>query len=605
MKKIYSILTLLTVFCVSLIAVSCSDFVNEDDQMAEGYLKLDVSTLVSTNDKDMRGTSAPADYAPKTIAVKISNAQGDVVFETNDAANDERLKSNILLAPGSYTVSGSSAGWDGSGSGFDAPYYTGSTSVTIVTKTLTRAALTLTQANVKVSVTFDDNLRPYFKSANCVVTSQKADVAPCNFTFSSTGGTTTTSAAYFPVAPLNFLMTATNNSDNTNEMSKEVTDVQARDHYRILYKLADVGSTGGITVTVDETTREYNFTISIPRKSSISLQSYTPSAWSNFADLSAAVLSKTQSFDNSKLTFQYRKQSETEWKTIMNGQLTTTGADAYSCRLTGLTPNTGYIYRLRYDDGSTTVNSNEMKFTTEEQLLIQNAGFENWTKSGNVWYPNAQGENYWSTSNEGSASLLGDAYNVTTGITSGAYNGTSAQLQSMYAVVKFAAASIFTGEFVGLEGTKGAKLNWGVPFTSRPAALKGYMKYTPGSINRGTQPSGAAAKSENDHCQIFCALLTEQLKVANTSVDGYELSTGIDWQNDPRVVAYGELTQNTADAGWKAFNIPLTYHSTTIKPTHMLIVCSSSRWGDYFYGSDSSKLLLDDFSFTWGEPVVR
>ena len=80
MKKIYSILTLLTVFCVSLIAVSCSDFVNEDDQMAEGYLKLDVSTLVSTNDKDMRGTSAPSDYAPKTIAVKISNAQGDVVF---------------------------------------------------------------------------------------------------------------------------------------------------------------------------------------------------------------------------------------------------------------------------------------------------------------------------------------------------------------------------------------------------------------------------------------------------------------------------------------------------------------------------------------------
>lgn len=605
MKKIYSILTLLTVFCFSLIAVSCSDFVNEDDRMAEGYLKLDVSTLVSTNDKDMRGTSAPSGYAPKTIAVKISNAQGDVVFETNDAANDERLKSNILLAPGNYTVSGSSAGWDGSGSGFDAPYYTGSTAVTIASKTLSRATLTLTQANVKVSVTFDENLRPYFKSANCVVTSQIADVEPCNFAFSSTGGTTTTSAAYFPVAPLNFLMAATNNNDNSNEMTKEVTDVQARDHYHIIYKLAAVGSVGGITVTVDETTREYNFTISIPRKSSISLQSYTPNAWSNFADLSAAVLSKTQSFDNSKLTFQYRKQSETEWKTIMNGQLTTTGADAYSCRLTGLTPNTGYIYRLRYDDGSTTVNSNEMKFTTEEQTPLQNAGFENWYKSGKIWYPNAEGESYWSTSNSGSAGVMGEKFNVTTSITDGAYNGTSAQLQSMYVSIKFAAASIFTGGFDGMIGTNGAKLSWGVPFTSRPAALKGYMKYNAGSINRGTQPSGAAAKGENDYCQIFCALLTEQLKVANANADGYELSTNIDWQNDPRIVAYGELLQNTTDTEWKAFNIPLTYHSTTIKPTHMLIVCSSSRWGDYFYGSDSSKLLLDDFSFTWGEPVVR
>lgn len=82
------------------------------------------------------------------------------------------------------------------------------------------------------------------------------------------------------------------------------------------------------------------------------------------------------------------------------------------------------------------------------------------------------------------------------------------------------------------------------------------------------------------------------------------MSTTIDWENDPRVVAYGELTQNTSSNGsWEAFSIPLKYHSLTTKPTHMILVCSSSKWGDYFYGSDSSVLYIDDFSFDYGEAV--
>ena len=591
----------MAVFCLSLLALSCSDTMSEEE-MTQGYLKLDLSTLVSTNDKDMRAaTSAPSGYDPKTIALKITNSAGTVVFESSDAVNDERLKSNIALAPDTYTVSGSSAGWDGSGSGFDAPYYVGSTKVTVLTKSLTRATLTLTQANVKVSVTFDDNLKPYFKSANSIVTSDIADVAPCNFYM----GNASSSAAYFPVAPLHFQLVATNNSNNTNVMTQDVTEVSARDYYKITYKLAEIGQMGGVTVTVDETTHQYDFTISIPRKSAISLQTSTPNTWSTFADLSAGVMSKTSDFDASKLTFQYKKQSDAEWATIANSQLTAGSNDTYTTRLTGLAPNTAYVYRLRYDDGVSTVNSNETKFTTEVQTAIQNAGFENWYMDGKSQIPGVSGQSYWSTSNPGST-VMGDQWNVTTPVTDGAYSGTSAQLQTKYVVIKLAAASLFTGEFNGLIGTNGAKLNWGVPFTSRPSALKGYMKYTPAAINKGNQPSGvgAPASGSNDYCQIFCALLTEQLKVANASnKDGYEMSTAINWQTDPRVIAYGELSQNTTDANWKQFNIPLVYHDTTAKPKYMLIVCSSSKWGDYFYGGEGSTLLLDEFSFEWGQPT--
>ena len=82
--------------------------------------------------------------------------------------------------------------------------------------------------------------------------------------------------------------------------------------------------------------------------------------------------------------------------------------------------------------------------------------------------------------------------------------------------------------------------------------------------------------------------------------------TDIDWENDPRVVAYGQMTKNTSSNGaWQEFNIPLLYHSMTKKPTHLIIVCSASKWGDYFYGSDSSVLYLDDFAFEYGEPTLK
>ncbi len=594
MKHIISLLSLL---CITLFAASCASD-NDDFGKETGYLKLDLTTLVSTHDNSRAVTSAPSDYDPKTIAVKIMKSDGTVVLETSDAANDENFQGNIVLEPGTYTISGSSAGWDGSDSGFDIPYYAGSTTATVSAKTLTRANLTLTQANVKVTVNFDENIRNHFKRANCTVTSAIEGVAVRSF------GLTTTSAAYFPVAALDFDLTLTNQNDNSFTMHKEVADVKARDHIIVNYKLADSGSIGGINVTVDDATQSYTYEILVPRKSSISLQANTANAWSNFADLSVEVVAKTASFKEESLTLQWKNSSESTWTEVPVGNLTKVEEDKYTYRLSGLTPNTAYAYRLAYNDGETIVNSDEVKFTTEAQTELENAGFENWYKDGKVWYPYAEnGNHYWDTSNKGST-LLGESYNVTTGITEGAYEGTSADLQTKWVVMKLAAASLYTGEFAGLIGTDGAKLKWGVPFTSRPTALKGYMKYTPGTINRGSQPTGAAASGEKDYCQIFCALLTEQLLVANASNnDGYELSTAIDWQNDSRVIAYGELTQNTTDSDWKEFNIPLTFHTLTKKPTHLLIVCSSSRWGDYFYGSDTSNLKLDNFSLEYGVPA--
>ena len=596
MKKIFSILSII---CLSVIAVSCNNEM-EDAEQQVGYLKLDFETLLSTNTRAV--TPLPSGYNARTLAVEIKDNQGKIVLVSHDAAKDDRFKSNLTLEPGTYTITAHSAGWDGSDSGLNSPYYTGFTTVTVRAKVLSQATVTLTQANVKVSVKFDSNFSTYFTNVNCYVTSSNEDVTMRRFTPS-----TSISSAYFPVGPLNFMLSVKNRDGVSYTMEKEITDVNARDHFIINYKIAEAGSIGGITVKFDDSTQSYTFDIEVPRQSSTSLNVGAANAFTTFAYLTGAVTAKTSEFTENNLKLQWKRSADANWTDVPASSLTKGENDSYSYKLGNLTPETEYVYRMNYNDGNTNVNSNEVTFSTEAMGTIYNAGFENWYMDGSVAICGKQGDpKYWNSSNAGASSFIGSVTTQDTGFKHG--GNSSAKLATAWASIKLAAASLFTGNFVGLIGTKGAKLDWGVSFTSRPSALKGYYSYTPGSINRGTQPTGvgAPAKNSNDECQITCALVTEQFHVANADATGYELTTQIDWQNDSRIVAYGQMTKNTSSNGaWQEFNIPLVYYSLTKKPTHLIIVCSASKWGDYFYGSDKSVLYLDDFSFEYGEPTLK
>ena len=53
-------------------------------------------------------------------------------------------------------------------------------------------------------------------------------------------------------------------------------------------------------------------------------------------------------------------------------------------------------------------------------------------------------------------------------------------------------------------------------------------------------------------------------------------------------------------------NIPLVYRDLTRKPTHILVVFSASKYGDYFHGGKGSLLYVDDFSLVYGDnPTVK
>lgn len=591
MKKIFSIFS---VIVLALVAVSCN---NDELVNAEvGYLQLGVETNATT----LTRAGIPAGYNARQLYVEVKDNAGTIVASTNDFDNDTELNGGMLtLTPGQYTVVAHSANWDGSESGFNAPYYYGETTVTVKTKTLTTANVTCTLANVKVTVNFSDEFKESFARATSTIVSAIEGVSAQTFTMGSDKG-----SAYFPVGDLTATLSVFNKSGQGYSQMEVITDVEARDHYIINYNVAASGHQGKVTVQVDPTTNTYTYTFEVPRKGGTSLAAYTANAWSTFATLNGAVTAKKDDFDQSKLKVQWKTAAATEWTDVPNSALTISGTDALdvTCKLTGLTPETAYSYRLAYVTDEDEVFSSEASFTTEAQPALYNGGFEDWYSVGNYSSPNSDSSvKYWDTSNPGSANFN---FVVSYPETSFVHGGsTSVKLQAAFAMIKLAAGSIYTGQFGKVSGTT-ASLNWGVPFAGRPTALHGFKSYTPGTINRGDQPSGvgAPASGSNDIGIIRVALMTEQLAVNNK-----DMSTFPDWQTDPRIIAYGILEFNQNDNGqWVEFNIPLEYHSLTAKPTHILVMGATSKYGDYFYGSDASLLYLDDFELVYGdEPAVK
>lgn len=344
-----------------------------------------------------------------------------------------------------------------------------------------------------------------------------------------------------------------------------------------------------------------------PSMGSTTTMKSTANAWSNFALIEASLPSNSEDFKKTSLRLEWKAETadwESESHVLDYYELDTEDLANVKATLRGLIPNTTYEYRFCYEKDAEEIISSTFTFTTEEQVALYNGGFEDWWSSGKVDYPNTQEISYWDTSNQGAASYGGSNTTATTEVVHG--GSKAAMLQSKYIVIKFAAASLYTGSFGNLIGTNGAWLNWGVPFVTRPTALKGYMQYAPKAINRVGKnlPKEAPSEGAPDQCGMYCALLSEPLVVDNT-----DMSTFPDWETDSRVIAYGALPaeQNVDSKGlWKRVSIPLVYRDLNRKPTHMLVVFSASKYGDYFHGGEGSTLYLDDFSFEYGDaPIVK
>ena len=304
----------------------------------------------------------------------------------------------------------------------------------------------------------------------------------------------------------------------------------------------------------------------------------------------------------SAMGFSYRASGSDTWIEVPADDIEIDGG-AFQTRLRGLNPESVYEV-IAYSGSDTTAVE---KFMTERTLPLPNAGFEDWaTLSGGILRPYlSPDEAFWDTGNRGSQTIGAIISQSSPDIRPGSSGHLSAELHSQFVVVKFAAGNIFIGTYAETVLTNG-KVNFGRPFTARPTALHGWIKYTQGTIDRiGTQPQGMTLqKGDNDQGSIYIAVGTwtpeEYGGTAESPVQIYTADVKTFFNSKaPAVIGYGEWMIDESINEWQEFTIPIEYRRTDEKPTHLIIVCSASRWGDYFTGSSQSRMWLDDFELLW------
>lgn len=321
--------------------------------------------------------------------------------------------------------------------------------------------------------------------------------------------------------------------------------------------------------------------------------------------------------------FRYRQTGHDVWTDVPESAVVADGG-TFTALIEGLEPETAYEVVAYCGDDVTA----PVEFLTEKATEIPNGSFEYASKvSGKDYYkfydPDCGIEDgmymFWGSGNgEGSEGVNGSA-NMGIVITYidaedkvDGKQSVRAQTSQMAGIL--AAGNLFTGQFAGLVGTSGGKVNFGRPWTTRPVAMKLYCKYVTGKMDivNGMPPGVTLSKDDFDCAEIKFALGNwEYKKYGGTPESPVHINTTdsrtfVDFNNDPSTVAYGNLlihhdgyVLNGADKTdaatdeWIEYEIPLEYNDVSAHPTHLIVSCAASRYGDYFSGCSSSKLWID------------
>ena len=285
---------------------------------------------------------------------------------------------------------------------------------------------------------------------------------------------------------------------------------------------------------------------------------------------------------------EYAKQSESSWNSVPSSDISVSGT-SFTATLSGLSASTTYKYRVSVDG----IAGSEQTFTTVAAVALENGKLENWSQDGKVWYPNASdADPFWGTGNPGAANFIGNL----TEPTDESISGKAALLETKNAIIKLGAGNLFTGDFQ-LDGLNGL-LHFGREFSSFPTALRLYYKYTSTTINMIGDNVGdlASMKGEPDICHIYIALSDKS--------EPYEIRNNPDKRqlfdkDDANIIAYGEFSSNQSTSSYKQIEIPLEYRYTNRTPKYIIIVASSSKYGDYYIGGVGSKLWLDEMELVY------
>lgn len=635
MKKIYTLIFVLFVIIFS----ACQA---DEDKIAQqtGYLRLNIGQSHSME------TKAKETYNPKMFSVKILDEKGQQYGSIIEDVSESVAK-EIPLKVGSYTVQVYSANYDEE-AGFGKAYYSGSTKVTIEGGKTTQASVTCTLANVMVTVRFSDDFKKKFEGRDFTVQvgSQTQDAfTPLNFTLAKEG-----EKAYIPVGAFQATISIPKSEGQSGNytLTNKFDNVKAKQHYAITYKLQEEG-TGDFNVKYDPSTNSYDYDFYLTTNPT-NQATLTANAWSHIAYLKAENVTASSGTDISILKFQYKLKTANDkaWADITTEKKGETENETYEAKITGLTANTTYQYRLVNKDGSFETTASE--FTTETEAVLPNSNFDLWWRkednNRSPWYAIASGEatsfdsnkmlfSFWDSGNGGTVTMSKNPTSPeeTEVHTSG---GKAAKLVSQFVGVdlgplgkpgKFAAGNIYTGHFCSANTkTYQAKIYFGQPFTSRPTQLKGWFKYNRGTNidypEDGNEYKTLLQQAGGDLCSIYIALVDNEGfdfeghryayeingDLSGDDPDNFKYKSAIDFsENNKNIIAYGTISEEEAKGtgAWQEFTIDLKYRDLTRQPKYIIVVASASKYGDYFTGSSKSVMYLDDFELVYdGEPAM-
>lgn len=345
------------------------------------------------------------------------------------------------------------------------------------------------------------------------------------------------------------------------------------------------------TLTVsDNLYQEEEITFGFEIKANVPVNFGIPIVWANFAVLAG------ESDNMDDVSFLFRKKGTLDYQTIKDDDIIKNEeSGTFTAIVQNLKPETIYEYKV-VSDGEETTGWEDI--ITESAPSGVNMGFEDWCTVDDLPRPWKSGESkpFWNSGNS-KVNIIVSIKAIMTESSDDCTEGSKAVFMksTTQSGVKFGAGNIFTGDFK-LDGMNGV-LTLGREFFGRPSKLTGSYKYLPGTeTDKG---SGSHLNGEStDLCSIYMAL-TDQTITIHTGNKQY-----FDPMNDA-IIAYGELPIEKCreQKEYEQFTIDLEYRDLTRTPKYIIIVASSSKYGDYFEGRENSRMWMDDLKLIYPDSM--
>lgn len=604
MKKI------LTIASVGLLMVaSCAKTELKENNEGMGMLTVDMSIPSQTraySEADLYNSAVVNIYKADFSGLVRSYAYNDIPSPLYLAADSYRVD---VIAGEATAANPAAASWENKS-------YKGSKEFTITAGRETSVQVVASVNNAVTNITFDPSIAENFNAGyTFTIGLDASSQLVYNAAKSGAEGYFIVAGLVDPVFEWTFAGTLLDGTSFTR--TGTISDVLPGKLYKmnLMYTVKD--GKLDFSLSVDYSTEIFDDTIIFEPVSTGLAASSIYEIWAAHATLHADV--DATEYANSTVQFAYSSDGSA-WTTVdgVNDSEGTWKAD-----INGLTPSTTYTYRLLIDDVQV---GEEKTFTTEAAPKLPNGSFEYVSKvSGESYYkfydPSCGVEDgsymFWGSGNgEGSEGVSGSASMgivITTIDTGDKKDGNQSVLCKNNSIVgMLTAGNLFTGQFAGLVGTSGGKVNFGRPWTSRPTALRIWCKYQTGKINILKNESLGVTKNDYDRAQVKVAIGTwDYKKYGGTKnspvhINTTDASTFVDFFTDPNTIANGDLiiyndgymlnhgakvTETTSE--WVEYIIPLDYRQLSAYPTHIVISCATSQFGDYFTGYDGGKLWID------------